>query len=75
MDGQDEQRDGRTERRTDDIGWRRTERRMDRDMNEHRWTDITGTQAQLKVFNWLCEILHLLAGRGQRGGAEGRETG
>ena len=63
----DRQRDGRT----DD---RRGERRTDRDMNEQRWTDITGTQAQLKVFNRMCETLHHLAGRGQRDGKEGRET-
>ena len=63
----DEQKDGRTERRMTDgrterwtdretdgqmkDGQRRTERQTDRDMNEQRQTDITGTQAQLKVFN------------------------
>ena len=37
-----------TERRTDDR-WR--ENWTDRDVNEQRRTDITGTQVQLKVLN------------------------
>ena len=57
MDGQEMngQRDGRTgngrtERRTDNR-WMETDRETDRDMNEQRRTEITGTQAQLKVIN------------------------
>ena len=64
--------DRRTERRTDTE----TDRQMtDGRRRTERWTAITGTQAQLKVFNELCETLHRLAGRGQRDGVEGRETG
>ena len=72
----DRQRDGQmtdgwTEKRTDRDG----DRWMDRDMNEQRRTDITRTQTQLKVFNWLCETLHRLAGRGQRDEAEAERRG
>ena len=75
----DEQRDEWTERRTD----RETDGDGQRDGRTAIWTDGDG-QRDGRTEIWtnidgrtslaLCETLHRLAGRGQRDGAEGRET-